>query len=117
MNPWHNAWNRSMEIATGAPQVISHRVGMMHPAAWSATTAAELQQMVVEKMEATAESWSVLLQAAFLPLPLPTTGHPMDLWSAAYAENMANHAAAVVGKALLPVSRCVTANVDRLNKA
>lgn len=117
MNPWHNAWNRSMEIATGAPQVISHRVGMMHPAAWSATTAAELQQMVVEKMEATAESWSVLLRAAFSPLPLPTANHPMGWWGAAYTENMADHAATVVGQALLPVSRCVTANVDRLSKA
>ena len=115
MNPWHNAWNCSMEIATGAPLVISHRVGMMHPAAWSATAAAEFQQMVVEKMEAAAESWSVLVQAALSPVPM--ADHPLAWWGAGYTENMADHTAAVVGKALLPVSRCVTANVDRLNKA
>ena len=80
MNPWHNAWNCSMEIATGAPQVISHRVGMMHPAAWSATAAAEFQQMVVEKMEAAAESWSVLVQAALSPVPM--ADHPLAWWGA-----------------------------------
>ena len=65
MNSWHTAWNRTMEIAVGAPQVISHRVGMMlHPAAWSPTTAAELQQMVAEKVQAATESWAVLCQAA-----------------------------------------------------
>ena len=115
MNSWHTAWNRTMEIAVGAPQVISHRVGMMlHPAAWSPTTAAELQQMVAEKVQAATESWAVLCQAALSPIPLTTTS--MGWWGAGYPESVADHAASVMNQALLPVSRCVNANVDRLNK-
>ena len=52
-----------MEIATGAPQVISYRVGMMYPAAWSATTAAELQQMVVASFRALNAEFGFSLQA------------------------------------------------------
>ena len=118
MNAWHNTWNRTMEIATGAPQVISHRVGLMHPATWSPTTSAELQQMVAEKVQAAAESWSVLCQAALSPvLPMQLAANPLDWWGVSYSDSVADHAASVVHQALLPVSRCVSANVDRLKKS
>ena len=110
---WHATWDHALAIATGAPQVIAHRVGMMHPVAWSPVAAAECQQMVAEKVEAAAESWWALCAAW---LAAPAGASTVGWWDNGFPQGMADHALGAVNHALDPVSRCVTANVDRLRK-
>ena len=113
-NNWHATWDHAVAIATGAPQVIAHRVGMMHPVSWPPVAAAECQQMVAEKVEAAAESWWALCAAW---LAAPAGASTVGWWDNGFPQGMADHALGAVNHALDPVSRCVTANVDRLRKA
>ena len=112
-NSWHATWDHAVAIATGSPQVIAHRVGMMHPVSWSPVAAAECQQMVAEKVEAAAESWLALC-AAWLAVPSAASA-PL-WWDSGFPQGIVDHAVGAVNQALDPVSRCVSANVDRLRK-
>ena len=62
---------------------------------------------------AAAESWLALCSAW---LTVPPGASALGWWDSGFPQGIADHAVGAVNQALDPVSRCVTANVDRLRK-
>ncbi|WKB52631.1 hypothetical protein [Eleftheria terrae] len=111
MVPWYTFWTRSMDIATGAPEVITRRLTMMNaPWPWPMATVLESQRMVWEKTLAASQAWwstwfamwPHLMQSP-QTLMRPTLHHT-------------GHLVRTANQALLPYSRTVKSNVKRLRK-
>lgn len=111
MIPWLTFWNRSADIAMGAPEVIHRRLTLMgQPGPWPITTVLESQLMVWEKMMA---AW----QASFT---LYATLWP-KLWMGGSALSgtqlrATRDAVRLANKVMLPYSTTVNANVKRLRR-
>jgi hypothetical protein len=104
-----------MDIATGAPEVISRRMALFHrQGPWTLAATLEAQGMILEKLQAAHESWWVLYRAAFTAGVLPPIGSP--LWLRPPTQRATQHAVRTAHRALHPLSRRVTANVRRLRK-
>ena len=118
--PWMSLWKQSLDIATGSPQVVHKRVGMMSKQPWSTDAWWEAHRMIVEKMTASAEYWQILLTKS-----MPTgTINPWALWSGTSlcppthshrtVAHAMHHGAKALDAALKPVSKRVRGNVKRL---
>lgn len=117
-------------IATGAPQVISHRLTRMamHGMNPSAKDRREMHMMGAEKVNAFSQGWQAMLmqmmfaqqawwQNWFTMWTRPSTfTQPMSMHAAATRGNreMAQAMAKVADAGLAPVSRQVASNVKRL---
>ncbi|MCW7538203.1 hypothetical protein OOT46_10120 [Aquabacterium sp. A7-Y] len=112
MAPWYTFWTRSMDIAWGAPQVITKRLTMMNaPWPWPAATVLESQRMVWEKTLAASQAW----WSTWLAMWPHLMQAPDKLWRPS-ARNT-QHWVRTANRAMLPYSSTVNANVKRLGKA
>ena len=111
---WISLWTRAMDISTGAPEVVARRLHLMRPEGlWSPATWIEMQQMVIEKMVAAAESGWALYSAAVAPVAWAGAA---QWWAPAHQRRLTHHAVRSAHRALDPVSRRVKANVKRLRQ-
>jgi hypothetical protein len=117
MSAWFSLWKRSLDVATGAPEVSAHRTTAMRRTPWAPDTVVECNRMVAEKMLAAGEAWwSLWRDSMALRLPAmswPPAGMvlpPLDAVSHERAVRAAD-------RALKPYARRVAANRRRLRKA
>ena len=114
MKNWFALWSRSMDIAIGAPEVIARRLAMFHPSnPWTPAAMLEAQRMLLEKVQASQESWWAAYQAWLQSAALP------PFMSAAWLRpnnRHVRHAVTAMHNSLKPVSRRVNANVKRLRR-
>lgn len=107
--PWLKLWNRSTQIAVGAPEVVAHRLHLFcAPWPWTPSTVIESQQMVWEKMLTAGEMWWTLWMGVWSPAAL--------LGSRGWDGRYHPHALHAMHRALEPVSSRVNANVRRLRR-
>ena len=103
-----------MDIATGAPEVISRRLAMFNqPGPWTQAAMREAQQMVLEKMLAVHESWWAVVRTAFTAGMVPPNS---ALWLRPPSKRTTQQALRAAHQVLHPLSRRVNANVKRLRK-
>lgn len=116
MKNWFALWARSMDIAVGAPEVVSRRLAMFQSTQpWPLATWLEAERMVLEKMQAMQECWWVLYKDMLAASALPALGTAAALQLP--SAQAAQRAMRTVHRSLHPVSRRVKANVKRLRKA
>ncbi|TMH09166.1 MAG: hypothetical protein E6H79_00745 [Betaproteobacteria bacterium] len=102
-----------MDIATGAPEVISRRLAMFNqPGPWTQAAMREAQRMVLEKLLAAHESWWAVVRTAFTAGLVPPVGSA--LWLRPPSKRATQQAMRAAHQVLHPVSRRVNANVKRL---
>lgn len=121
MKHWQRYLTHHWDIATHAPQVITHRLTQMAHQPTASKTVVESQRMVFEKLAAANESWlaywSSLHKVARWPV-MPTTLHSLSPAKAhAQAQRAAVQTLRAAGLVLQPVSRRVKANSKRLSSA
>jgi hypothetical protein len=110
--------SRSMDIATGSPEVVVRRIGMMNPGALLLpSTAIEVQCMLIEKMEASVESFWAMVRGAFsFSASLPAWNSSL-WWSPAQQGQMVGRLLGTANQVVEPISERVAANVERLRQA
>jgi hypothetical protein len=115
---WQRYLTHHWDIATHAPQVITHRLTQMAHKPAASKTLVESQRMVWEKWAAANESWLAFWTSMHKSARWPVPGHPMRPMSPAKVHAQAQRAAVqtlrAAGLALHPVSRRVKANSKRL---
>jgi hypothetical protein len=115
---WQRYLTHHWDIATHAPQVITHRLTQMAHKPTASKTLVESQRMVWEKWAAANESWLAFWTSMHKSARWPVPGHPMRPMRPAKVHAQAQRAAVqtlrAAGLALHPVSRRVKANSKRL---
>lgn len=118
MASWFDLWKRWTDIAVGAPQVVSHRLGMLHGAPLAPATIVEANTMVFEKMAAANEVWwSLWSDSMRVRWPVLPSAASRNLWWGPLDAISPHHAVRAAHRALAPVSRRVKANNARLGRA